>query len=274
MHEHTEPALSVALILAIPFIFAAVLYLSGVSIQARRGREWPWYRSGAWVLGVSAAAAGFAGPLADAGHSNFVAHMSSHLLVGMIAPLLLVLAAPVTLALRTLRVTPARRLSRVLLSWPARISALPIVGAVLSVGGLWLLYRTDLYAMMQQNVLVHLMVTSHFLLAGYLFTVAIIPVDPAPHRAGYRVRLAVLVLALASHGILAKLIYSDPPAGVDALQGQAGAMLMYYAGDVVHVLVIGILFTHWYREAGRELRRSQFSYAQTARRWLVGPADR
>jgi len=265
MHQHTEPALSVALILAIPFIFTAVLYLIGVRIQTRRYRDWPGYRAGAWVLGLSAAAAGFVGPLADAAHSNFVAHMWSHLLVGMIAPLLLVLAAPVTLALRTLHVTPARRLSRVLSSWPARISTLPIVGALLSVGGMWLLYRTDLYEMMQQSTIIHVMVTTHFLLAGYLFTVAIIPVDPAPHQAGYRARLVVLVLALAAHSTLAKLIYADPPAEVDALQGQAGAMLMYYAGDVIHVLVISILCTRWYREAGRGLRRSQFPSRQTAR---------
>ena len=51
------------------------------------------------------------GPVATAAHSTFAAHMAGHLLRGMAAPLVLVLGAPVTLALRALPVAEARTLT-------------------------------------------------------------------------------------------------------------------------------------------------------------------
>ena len=119
--------------------------------------------------------------------------MGAHVLVGMVAPLLLVAAAPVTLALRTLQVGRARRVSRLLRSWPARFFTAPVVAAVLNVGGMWALYRTPVFQAMQGDPLLHWLVMTHFLLDGYLFTAAIIPTNPAPHRAGYPLRMVVLV---------------------------------------------------------------------------------
>ena len=68
-------------------------------------------RCGLWVAGSLAAAAAVSGPLAEAADTSYVAHMVAHVLLGMLAPLLLVLAAPVTLLLRTLPVSTARQLS-------------------------------------------------------------------------------------------------------------------------------------------------------------------
>jgi putative membrane protein len=254
MHDHgSSSALSADVVLAIPFVFALVLYGSGVVILRRRALRWPWWRSVAWAAGIVAASAGFIGPLAAAAHEDFVAHMGAHLLVGMAAPLLLVVAAPVTLALRTLHVSRARRLSRMLRSWPARIVTAPVEAALLNVGGMWMLYATPLYEAMQNDPLLHLAVMTHFLVAGYLFTAAIIPIDPAPHRAGYPLRMAVVVIALAAHGILAKSLYGYPPAGVSVAEAQAGSMLMYYWGDLIDVAIITILCAQWYRHAGRRL---------------------
>jgi putative membrane protein len=167
--------------------------------------------------------------------------------------LLLVLAAPVTLALRTLQVRQARRLSWALRSRPARVVTTPVVAALLNLGGMWMLYATPLYEAMQQDPLLHLAVMAHFLVAGCLLTAAIIPIDPAPHRAGYPLRMAVVVVALAAHGILARTLYAHPPAGVDIADAQAGSMLMYYWGDLIDVAIITVLCAQWYRQAGRKL---------------------
>jgi len=269
-HVSGSGSLGVEAILALPFALALIFYGAGVVLHRRRGSTWPWYRSIFWVLGIGAAAAGFVGPLAAAAHEDFVAHMWGHLLVGMVAPLLLVLASPVTLAVRTLHVVPARRLSRILSSWPARVATAPVVAAVLNVGGMWLLYSTPLYDAMRGNVLLHLVVMAHFLLAGYLFTVAIIPIDPAPHRAGFPLRMVVLVLALAAHGILAKTIYASPPAGVPTPEAQAGAMLMSYAGDVIDAAIITVLCAQWYRHGAIGIRRAATAVPRhTARGWMA-----
>ena len=72
----------------------------------------------------------------------------------------------------------------------------------------------------------------HVLAAGYLFTAAVVGVDPAPHRATPAVRATVLVLASAAHGILAKHLYADG--------WGSGAMVMYY-GDVIEVTLAALL---------------------------------
>jgi putative membrane protein len=257
--EHPHPGgagLAADLFLLVPIGLAVVLYLGAAIAQARRGNTWPRYRTTLWLLGVTAAASGFVGPLADEAHRSFTGHMLGHVVAGMAAPVLLVLAAPVTLALRTMDVVPARRLARLLHSAPARILIHPVVAAALNIGGLWVLYRTPLFTAVQNNALVHGMVMAHVFIAGYLFTASIIPIDPAPHRASYPLRAAVLVLALAAHGIVAKTLYARPPSGVTVADAEAGAMLMYYAGDVVDLAIIALLFAQWYRHAGTALSRS------------------
>ncbi|WP_460775383.1 cytochrome c oxidase assembly protein [Microbacterium sp. GXF7504] len=249
-HDHGGDALLEA-VLAGPFVVAAVAYVWAVLGTRRRGRPWPWHRTACWLLGLGAAASGFVGPLADAAHGDFVAHMGAHLLVGMLAPLLLVLAAPVTLALRALDVVPARRLSRILRSGPATFLTHPVVAAALSVGGLWLVYTTPLHGWMREDPLLHLVVMLHLLLAGLLFTAAIAPVDPSPHRASFPVRAGVFVAAVAAHGILAKSLYAAPPSGVPVADGMAGARLMFSGGDVIELALAVVLCAGWYRETGR-----------------------
>ncbi len=233
---------------------AVTVYAVGVVLSARRGRPWPWTRSLCAVLGVAAATAAVVGPLADAAHTGFTAHMRTHLLIGMVAPVLLVLSAPVTLALRTLAVDPARRLSRLLRSVPARFVSAPVTALVLSAGGLWMLYLTPLVSLMRSDPLVHLLVQAHLLVAGFLFTSAVIGIDPRPHGPGWILRAAVLAVSMASHAILAKHLYAHPPAGVSVEDARAGAELMYYAGGWVEASVVLVFCLQWYRATARDGR--------------------
>ena len=248
-HAHGA-ASSLQLVLLLPFAVAAIAYVAATVSEGRRGSPWPSHRTALWMLGLVVAAATLASPLA---HTGFTGHMAAHLLVGMLAPLLLVTAAPITLALRTLHTVPARRLSRLLKSTPARILIHPITAAVLNVGSLWVLYRTPLFEAVQVSPLLHAAVMVHFLLAGYLFTASIVSRDPSPHRASFPMRSAVLLLALAAHGALAKSLYAYPPPGVAAADAHAGAQLMFYGGDAVDLVIIVLLCLRWYRATGRRL---------------------
>ena len=231
---------------------AAILaYLAVVAIS---DRPWPRHRTMLWLAGNLAAAAALGGPLAAASDGNFVAHYGTHLLLGMIAPLLLALGAPVTLVLRALPVGEARRVSRALRSPPLRILTEPTVAATLSVGGLWLLYTTGLYPVAQRVPAVHLLVHVHMLLAGYLFIVVMISIDPLPHRRGHLHRSVVLILALAGHDVLAKFLYAHPPAGVPGPDAETGAMIMYYGGDLVDLALMIIVCAQWSRARTRRPR--------------------
>jgi putative membrane protein len=232
---------------------AIAVYAAGVLASRRRGRPWPLHRLGFWAAGVSLATASVVGPLATASHASFVAHMGGHLLAGMLAPLLLVLATPVTLALRTLDVVPARRLSRLLRSRPMRFAAHPLTALTLSAGGLWMLYLTPLFLWMQTDPLLHLAVHAHLLAAGYLVTAAVVGLDPRPHPPSRALVAVVLVLAMASHAVLAKYLYAHPPAVAPA-DACDGAQLMYYAGAWIEAAVVVLFCAQWYRASGRGRR--------------------
>jgi putative membrane protein len=177
--------------------------------------------------------------------------------------LVLDLAAPVTLLLRALPVPAARGLSRVLGSAPSRAATDPLFLAVLTVGGLWIVYTTGLYALMHTSTAVHVLVHAHLVLVGYLFTAAVLESDPHSRRHGFPYRSAALVMALAAHDILAKYLYARPPPGVAATDAETGSIIMYYGGDAVDLVLIVLLCGRWYRArprrgfpaSGRPVRR-------------------
>jgi putative membrane protein len=224
---------------------AAAAYLGAVCASRHRGR-WSVSRTASWLSGVVTAAAAAHLALSPAGGA-FVGHMAAHLMLGMLAPLLLVLAAPGTLALRSLAVVPARRLSAVLRSGPVRVLTHPIPAALLTVGGLWLLYATPLYEAVHVDPLLLTAAHLHVFAAGYLFVFSVAGQDPAPHRPSFAVRAIVLVAAIAAHSVLAKYLYAHPPAGVSAADAAAGSQLMYYGGDVLELALIVALGAAWYR---------------------------
>lgn len=250
-HHHMESVtgvgFDVAVILILITLFLA--YPLAAYITSRKFRKWPLHRCIFWGLGVVTAGAAVTGPLAALAHHNFTAHMTGHLLLGMLAPLFLVVAAPMTLFLRTLPVHLARRFTFVLKSRPLQFVTNPLTAAVLNIGGLYLLYTTALYSMMHQSLILHIIVHLHVFLAGYLFTASIIYMDITPHRYSYTYRAIVLILALAGHKILSKHIYAYPPDGMGKGEAEAGGMLMYYGGDLVDAVLIVILCYHWYKAA-------------------------
>jgi putative membrane protein len=244
----------------LPVLVAVVLgavYLTGVVRLRGSGRRWSGGRTASFLLGAVLVGAALSPPV-DAGTAG--GHMAQHLLLGMFAPIALVMGAPVTLLLSGLPVS-ARRPAAVLL-WSRALHGLSHVAtaAVLSVGGLYLLYLTPLYALSSRSDVVHHLLHLHFLLAGYLFAWAVAGPDPAPRRPGMAVRLVVVVAAGGFHAFLAKLLFSRAPVlrvggGHDAAEVEAAAQLMYYGGHAADLLLLVALFAAWYRRTGRVLAR-------------------
>lgn len=221
---------------------------------AARTQDWPLARTLSWTAGwvalvaalVNNASAHGGGHGHGAHHSfDFVGHMVSHVVVGMAVPLLLGLAAPVTLALRVLPVSSARRVSRVLRSRPSEVLTHPLVAATLNIGGLWLLYRTWMFEYMQGGTWVAWLIELHIVAAGYLYTYSLVGVDPSPHRTSFGLRAAVLVLSIAAHNILAKTLYADPPPGVSAADAELGSQVMYYGGIPFELALVVLLIHRW-----------------------------
>jgi putative membrane protein len=229
---------------------ALAAYELGAWRLRNRGDRWPPARDAVFALGVAAAI--------FPGAPGFTGHVVQHVLSGMLAPLLLVLARPMTLLLRA---SPGarRRLKPVLGSRPVAVLMYPPVAAVLEAGGLWLLYRTGLYAAAGREPVLHVLVHAHVFLTGLLFTASVCRLDPVRHRVGLGPRAAALVGAAAAHAVLAKTLYRTPPPGtvLAAADRQAGAELMYYGGDVVELGLALVVALTWYTARGRAARRGQ-----------------
>ncbi|MDZ5710805.1 cytochrome c oxidase assembly protein [Jeotgalibacillus haloalkalitolerans] len=215
--------------------------------------DWLSYRILLWATGVSFAVISLAGPIAEQAHADFSMHMTVHLLLGMLSPLFLVLAKPAELIIKTLPVKAARKLTGWMKSSRyLQLIHMPAVGAILNIGGLFLLYRTGLFSLMHESLPVYLLVHLHVFLAGYLFTHLILAVDFVPRRYSFFHRATVLVLTLAAHKILSKVIYASPPEGIEKAAGEQGAMLMYYGGDLIDLAIIILICYGWYRNRQRK----------------------
>ncbi|WP_155592251.1 cytochrome c oxidase assembly protein [Lysinibacillus cavernae] len=248
-HEaHTQNfSIIVQLILVFPFIISFISYIIAVIISNQQKKQWPYFRTLSWILGHLCAILTLIGPLAEFAHVNFSAHMVGHLLLGMLAPLLIALSAPMTLFLRTIPVKMARFVSCILRNSYFKFLSNPITASILNVGGLWLLYTTPLFNMMHENSFLYILIHIHIFLAGYLFTIAFIYIDPTPHQRPYVFRSIVLLVALTAHSILSKYIYANPPNHVPSEQAEQGAMIMYYGGDVIEIGLVYILFYQWFK---------------------------
>jgi putative membrane protein len=200
---------------AVVLIGALALAYEWASLRTR----WSRWRGAAFMAGCALLVLGFA----TATHT-VTGHMRQHLLIAMIAPIGLVLGAPVTLLLRTLPVGAARALTRLLRTRYARFVAHPVTALALTLGGLPLLWSPTAGH--------HPLVQLHFVLAGVLFAWVIAGPDPAPHRPSVRTRLIVLGVAIAAHATFSQVLY----AGGDP-DRQAGATLMYYGGDLAEILL-------------------------------------
>jgi putative membrane protein len=239
-------------------VCAGAAYAAGVRALHRRERPWSQWRTGAYAAGLLAIAVALVSPLAS--HDElFPVHMAQHMLLGMLGPLLLALSAPVTLALRTLPRPARRQLVKALHSRAAAALAHPATATLLFVGGLIGLYFTPLYEQTLRHPLLHDLVHMHFIAAGCLFTWTFIGTDPVPRRGSFGLRVGLLLLALASHSALAKLLYAGygDLASVPAGQLHDGAQLMYYPGDAIDVLLLIAFFSQWYTAAGRRLERDR-----------------
>ncbi|MHA6632025.1 cytochrome c oxidase assembly protein [Pseudonocardia sichuanensis] len=240
------------LLLVLIVLAPSLAYLHVARARAA-GRAWPRWRAASFILGLVLVAAAVSPPLQALGHHDPRGHMAQHLLLGMFAPLLLVLAAPITLLLGALPVAHRGTARTLLRSRALHRLAHPATAAVLDMGALYLLYLTPLYALTTINTLAHHLINLHFLLAGYLFTWSIAGPDPAPRRPTIATRAAVLIAAGAAHAYLAKLLYAQAPelppgATTHDLDGmQAAAQLMYYGGDLAELALAITLFATWYR---------------------------
>jgi putative copper resistance protein D len=203
----------------------------------------------------------------------FSLHVVQHVLLGMVAPLLLVLGAPVTLALQAGSRSTQQKILRVLHSSPARVLIHPLTAWLLFASSIVVLYFTPLYELSLRNDLAHGAVHAHFVGAGSLFLAHVVGVDPIPGALRYGARLLYVVVLLPFHTFIGIALLTTNTViaagwyahvertwGASPLSDQrTGAGLLWISGELFGVLAIGLVVRQWMvaeeRVAARHDRR-------------------
>ena len=256
------PALALDPAAALVVIVAGGLYAAGLRRLASR-RRWPVGRSIAFAAGLVVVALATQSGLAGAEAERFSAHTVQHVLLGMVAPALLALGAPVTLALQAASRSTQVLLLRVLASAPLRVLTHPVAAWLVFGGSLVVLYFTPVLEQSLTHDAVHAAVHLQFLLAGGLFCWTAIGVDPVSWRLPHAARLLFVMLAVPVHAIvgLAVMGATSPLAasfgtGPEALADQrvAGGIL-WATGDLFGIVLAGVVLAQWMGHEERVARR-------------------
>jgi len=255
---------------------AAVCYARGVLALHRRGDRWHIGRTIAWYVGLSILAFGTMSGLGTYGRVVFSLHMTQHMVLSMLAPILLVLAAPITLALRALPAAgrnepsgPREWLTTALHSPFIRVLTHPITAFILFISAPYIIYFSGLFEVAMRQHWAHELLHVHFVLVGYLFYESLIGSDPLPYRARYPMRLVTLFASLAfhaffavalmsSHTVIAPSYYAalDRPWWTDLLTDQnTGSAFAWAFGELPALVALIVLLIQWSRDDDREARR-------------------
>ena len=272
-------------------VLAVALYIKGVVILTRRGDKWPVGRTISFALGISAIDFATSGGLGVYAHFAFSWHMVAHMVLGMIAPIGIVLGAPITLALRTL---PQSRdgqelgvrglLIKALHSRYARVITNPVVALAIFDGSLFALYFTSLFGGMMQSHQGHLFMSIHFILTGILFFHVIVGVDPNPRKVPHIIRIVILFAAMSIHAFFSVALMSastlidggyfeslQRPWSLDLLADQrTGGAIGWAMGEIPILIALVATFIQWMRDDSHEAKRID---RNTARMAALGQPD-
>jgi putative membrane protein len=236
------------------------LYAVGVRRLAARGRRWSAGRTAALAGALAVAVVATQSGIARHEDARLWVHMVQHVLLGMVVPLLLVLAAPVTLALQSASPPTRRSLRSALRSRPVHVVTRPVVAWALFGGGLVAIYLTPLLDLSVRNDAVHLLVHAHVVASGALFLAVLVGVDPLPGRPPYGARLLVLLVAVPFHAVIGlALLSSGSPIAPDAYpllsDQRTAAGLFWGTGELFTLVVAAVIVRQWWVDEQRAAAR-------------------
>lgn len=258
-------------------VLGIVAYLLGVRRLRKRGDQWPVGRTVAWVGGCVVVLLATSSGIGRYATAMFSVHMGGHMMLNMLAPPLLALGGPVTLALRALPTAgkdrapgPREWLLAAVHSPIARVLTHPVVALVLFVGSFYALYFSGLFDAALNYHWAHLLMNAHFLVVGYLFYWPVIGIDPAPRRLPPLGRLGMVFASMPFHAFFGVILMSMQtvigqnfyrslalPWVTNELSDQhLGGGIAWAAGELPLLIVMLALLAQWARTDERAARRA------------------
>lgn len=255
-------------------VVALIAYLLGVRALRRRGIRWPWHRTATFVAGIVTVLLVTATQVMGYGMMLFSIHMLQKMSLTVVSAMLLMLGAPVSLAVRALPrrgwgAVCRRLLLRALRSKTARVLAHPVVTTVIFVGSLYGIYFTPIFDFLMGSWWGNVAMLLFFLGTGLLAFGGAFALGPWPHRASPPIRIVELVLPGPLHAFFAVALmmastpvvraFANPPPswGLDVMTDQlAAGNIIWGAGEVPSIIAFAIVYLQWIRS---EVTRTKVS---------------
>jgi len=258
----------------VPFL-AVGLYLAWVARLRRRGDHWPVRRTVGWVVGWAVFFWATCGAPGVLGRVSFSWHMIEHMFIAMGVPVFLVVAAPVTLALRALpartdgSLGPRELLLGLTHSRLLRVLGNPVVAAALFFLSLAVFYYSPLFELALVTHTGHVLMVTHFLVTGYLFAWVLVGVDPGPPKWSPSLRLLILLVTISFHAFFGVALMSGTTLLAPDFFGQLhlpwvpdpiadqqqGGGIAWGIGEAPTLVLALLVMLSWIRSDAAETRR-------------------
>ncbi len=248
-----------AVVVLVAAVAAALWYLRAQWSLSARGRHWSAKRTLAFLSGLAGIVIALQSPVASFTMEYFQAHVIQHLLLMIIAPPLLAMGAPMTLALQTSSRSGKIRLLALLNSRPFKVLTHPLP--------VWFLYYFSMFAFFltfainyaMEHMWVMDLVNAGFLFASTLFWWPLVGLDPVPHwQMSHGLRMVNLLIGVPIEAFLALALLSDshPVASMYTLSStHAGAAILWVGAELFTFLALIPVFVQWVRSEERKTAR-------------------
>ena len=237
----------------------AYWYVNGTRQLAERGRRWPPARTAAFLLGLVAVDMALQSAVATLAGSVFTFHVLQHLLLMVVAPPLLAMGAPMTLALQTSSRPTKSRLLRAVNSGPFVALTHPLPVWFLFYGVMFVFFLSPLIGFAMEHMAVMDVINLVFLGGATLFWWPIVSPDPIPHWGqSHPIRFANLLLGIPFESFLGIAIMSDkaPIAPMYTVSGtHTGGAVLWVLSELSIAVAIIPLYRQWTRVEERRAVR-------------------
>jgi cytochrome c oxidase assembly factor CtaG len=263
-----DPVLTAALVLA------AGAYALGV-VRLRRGRRarWPAWRASCFAAGLATVAIALESGVDRIGDRELLSvHTAQHMLLALLAPTLLLLGAPVRLALASGTRSSRAPLAAMLASRPVRILSRPLTGFLLFATVMLGTHERAVFEAALEHPALHALEHAAYFWSGLLLLAPLIAADPLAHPPGALARFCWLMAAMTAMAVPGALLtfatgvsypfYIAPARalGRSALGDEhiAGAIMWVGGGVAMFALAIVLTFAAMLEEERRQRRRERY----------------
>ncbi|MDA0264390.1 MAG: cytochrome c oxidase assembly protein [Chloroflexi bacterium] len=247
-------------------LMVAYLYLNGLNNWQRPTHRISRWQKASFFTGLFFIFIALQSPLDNLSEHMLSFHQLQHFILRMLAPLLILLGAPLTPVLRGLPPWALQGFVKPTVRSPLARAAYdkltnPVITVFIFMAVLYLWQIPGGFNLALRNEFIHALMHITMMSSGFIFYWAVI--DPKPHRSRvhYGVRVLYLGLIVLPNTILGAVItfsrsvvysYYETayrPFDMSVMTDQQiGGLILWVPGDMMSILVAGIVMIMWYEQ--------------------------